>query len=623
MEKEAKFGPTGIWKKNPLASSNNVNNDENGDDDDDNDDDDDVIYDQIRPNNLDDSDSDSDSSNKKSKKIPKSDRAGDFKRNKGAVGLVLQDELVSRGIANDSDDDDDDSNESDNDSNDSDDDDDDNRKVFEKQHPIQPRKSKKNDTEGFDEVALRNYELSKLRYYFAIATCDSVETASSLYTQLDGIELEHSSMAFDLRFVPDDVDFSERDIRDECSTVPALYKAPDFIVNALQHSNVQCSWDEGEKEREKKLSNISQWRELNESEFQQYIASSDSDSDSDDGKTDKMRKLLNLGNGSDEDSDDEVDDFFIDEEKENNKKKKSSSSSGYKEGEEGNFTFSYIPMKGKDLIDKKREKDNVENETPFELSQRKHAERKAAKNKLKRDNAASNNNEEDDDNIVGGEDEYADFDENMNFDEMDEMTSDDDSNDDSDNNNDDESEEEDFKIQKGIKKYGSKPKPKEIASKEELELLYAGEDNLENDYDMRDLVKEEKLKNKKGKSKKNKLKLLQENKGNDNFELNLEDDRFKKLYDGDSKFGIDRTSNEFKETKVMKEILDVQSSRRDKKQNDNSNNIIIKNNDNENNDILENNHEPDSKSLVEKLKRKFGKVQDPEIKNKKNKSKKI
>ena len=45
----------------------------------------------------------------------------------------------------------------------------------------------------------------------------------------------------------------------------------------MQHTNVQCTWDEGEKDRDRKLTNISQWRQLNESELMQYIASSDSE----------------------------------------------------------------------------------------------------------------------------------------------------------------------------------------------------------------------------------------------------------------------------------------------------------------------------------------------------------
>ena len=95
--------------------------------------------------------------------------------------------------------------------------------------------------EGFDELRLRRYELSKLRYYLAVAECDCDETAASLYEQLDGlvhmsssspcvlfsivmmmttsddgwdddddvddcrVEMEHSSMVFTMKLVPDDI----------------------------------------------------------------------------------------------------------------------------------------------------------------------------------------------------------------------------------------------------------------------------------------------------------------------------------------------------------------------------------------------------------------------------------
>ena len=66
-------------------------------------------------------------------------------------------------------------------------------------------KNTKKKNEDMNAVALRAYELSKLRYYFAIAVTDSPRTAEALYQQLDGIEFEHSAMVFDMRFVPDDV----------------------------------------------------------------------------------------------------------------------------------------------------------------------------------------------------------------------------------------------------------------------------------------------------------------------------------------------------------------------------------------------------------------------------------
>lgn len=49
------------------------------------------------------------------------------------------------------------------------------------------------------------------RYYYAIATCDGVDAASHIYSELEGAELERSANVFDLSFVPDDMTFD-----DEC-----------------------------------------------------------------------------------------------------------------------------------------------------------------------------------------------------------------------------------------------------------------------------------------------------------------------------------------------------------------------------------------------------------------------
>ena len=43
------------------------------------------------------------------------------------------------------------------------------------------------------------------RYYFAVAELSSVAAAEAIYSSLDGVELAHSSMVVDLRFIPDDV----------------------------------------------------------------------------------------------------------------------------------------------------------------------------------------------------------------------------------------------------------------------------------------------------------------------------------------------------------------------------------------------------------------------------------
>ena len=131
MQREARYGPEGIWKQEESVDSvDQDSGDENVDDDSNrsrlesdkymN------MYDKILKNN--------DSDNRY-------ESLGDFVRPPDTHGIVLDSEL---------------------------------------------KRLKTKATSSIDDSALREYEKQRLQYYFAVAVCDDIETASSIYEQLDG-----------------------------------------------------------------------------------------------------------------------------------------------------------------------------------------------------------------------------------------------------------------------------------------------------------------------------------------------------------------------------------------------------------------------------------------------------
>lgn len=90
--------------------------------------------------------------------------------------------------------------------------------------------------DDYNNEALRQYQLHRMRYlscfithskhsymlqryYYAIVECDAVETATVIYDELEGTELERSANVFDLSFVPDDMTFVD-ELRSICFHCP-------------------------------------------------------------------------------------------------------------------------------------------------------------------------------------------------------------------------------------------------------------------------------------------------------------------------------------------------------------------------------------------------------------------
>jgi NUC153 domain len=163
---------------------------------------------------------------------------------------------------------------------------------------------KKEDGE-VDTVLLRKYQLERLRYYYAIVECSSVQIANSLYKALDGAELGSTANILDLRFVPDNVSFDDEP-KDQATDVPDDHEPAEFVTDALQHSKPKLTWD-GEDPERKRLVSKAFTGDSENGKWDALLASSE---DEEEDSRDKYRELL-LGNNStgfdEKDEQDEVD----------------------------------------------------------------------------------------------------------------------------------------------------------------------------------------------------------------------------------------------------------------------------------------------------------------------------
>ncbi|TVY24763.1 Pre-rRNA-processing protein [Lachnellula hyalina] len=110
---------------------------------------------------------------------------------------------------------------------------------------------KEDDGKDFDDGALRQYQLERLRYFYAVVVCSDVSTAQNIYEATDGTEYLSSANFFDLRFIPDGTTFDDKP-RDECTSVPEDYRPTEFVTDALQHSKVKLTWDMAPEEATRK-----------------------------------------------------------------------------------------------------------------------------------------------------------------------------------------------------------------------------------------------------------------------------------------------------------------------------------------------------------------------------------
>ncbi|KAJ2714866.1 pre-rRNA-processing protein esf1 [Coemansia spiralis] len=373
-----------------------------------------------------------------------------------------------------------------------------------------------------DQVALRKYELEKMRYYFAVVECDCAETARAIYTQCDGSEYEASANFFDLRFIPDDMKF-EQPPREEATHKPENYEPADFTTQALQHSKVQLTWDTDEPSRVKATRRAFTQDEVDNMDLSHLLASSSEDGSSDDEEEMARKRALLLSGGGSDDSDDDED--------------------GDKGMEDIEITFTpglseaaAARMEAK----KKAEADATRrtSETPIERFRRLKQEKRERRKETRAapGKAASTS---DDDNLVSDNelDAKTAGDSFFTLDNEDELMP---------------ARPAAAATKKGPRESKTERKQRveaEAKARAELELLVQGPEADRNHFDLNEIIKAEKAKGRKGKrGKKPDVEV------EDDFKLNVNDSRFGALFDSHT-FAIDPNNPNFKKTKAMQQLL--------------------------------------------------------------------
>lgn len=137
--------------------------------------------------------------------------------------------------------------------------------------------------QDFDSAKLRRYQLERLRYYYAVLVCSSSSVAQRIYEAVDGTEYLTTANFFDLRFIPDDVDFSSDKPRDECTRIPDSYRPNEFVTDALQHSKVRLTWDaeDGTRKEVQRRAFAASRANIDQDELKAYLGSDTSDDEED------------------------------------------------------------------------------------------------------------------------------------------------------------------------------------------------------------------------------------------------------------------------------------------------------------------------------------------------------
>jgi hypothetical protein len=150
------------------------------------------------------------------------------------------------------------------------------------------------DEDEFHREKLRQYQLNRLKYFYAVLEFDSIESAEKIYEECDGREYESSAAKIDLRYIPDDMKFDEEESNDvsEGLANPAKYQPKFFTTTALQQVKVNCTWDETDPSRKDLIDRVFNAKDtVDDDDLKNYLAaSSDEEEEEEDGEQDEEKK---------------------------------------------------------------------------------------------------------------------------------------------------------------------------------------------------------------------------------------------------------------------------------------------------------------------------------------------
>ncbi|KAI8352103.1 hypothetical protein BD560DRAFT_450003 [Blakeslea trispora] len=364
--------------------------------------------------------------------------------------------------------------------------------------------------QDFDQDALRKYQLDRLKYYYAVIECDSPQTAKVIYKTCDNTEYESSANFFDLRYIPDDMKFDEDEPKEVATVAPENYTPSKFQTDALRRTKVSLTWDEDDMDRYQVTRRDFTKDDLKDLDFDIYLASSDEEEDEEedlDALREKYKKLLGGSKNT----------AFEDKVEEDDQ-------------DEGDMEITFTPglSEAAGALVKDQEEQDKE-ETSIQTYLRKQKEKRKAKKAAKQQTEEADASDMDEETA---NDPF--FKEAMV--EMEE-----------------EGLVDNKKEKKKSKKRASKEEREQKArERAELELLM-DDDGKGEGFNMKEVLKQEKMEKKKKKGKKVEFQ-------QDDFEIDVQDPRFAAVQESHH-FAIDPTNPQFKKTKSMQKLMNARQQK--------------------------------------------------------------